>query len=92
MTGTLHIFRRRIVNGGEFYQVNFTSIGSTFAKVFATPDELNEFLRSGLALEPSAVDALWQAISHGGSTSADDIEVSPQQAVALGMTHADVDF
>ena len=34
MSGTLHIFRRRIANGGEIYQLNYTTTGSTFAKVF----------------------------------------------------------
>ena len=48
MTGTLHIFRRRIAKGGDIYQVNLTSAGSTFAKVFARAKELDEFLLVGL--------------------------------------------
>jgi len=92
MQGTLHVFRRRIVNGGEIFQVNFTYTGSSFAKVFATPEELNEFLQAGLALEPSAIDSLWGDIDRTGTSYADDIDVSPQQAAALGMSHSDVDF
>ena len=92
MQGTLHVFRRRIVNGGEIYQVNFTYTGSSFAKVFSTEKELNEFLLAGLALEPSAVDDLWEDIARAGTAWTDDIDVSPQQATALGMIHSDVDF
>jgi hypothetical protein len=92
MQGTLHIFRRRIVNGGEIYQVNFTYTGSSFAKVFATQQELNEFLLTGLGLEAYVVDDLWGDIDRAGTGWADDIDVSPQQAAALGMSHSDVDF
>ncbi|MGA2992502.1 MAG: hypothetical protein ABSD88_18695 [Candidatus Korobacteraceae bacterium] len=92
MAGMLHIFRRRIANGGEIYQVNFTLTGGTFAKVFATPEELDEFLVTGIALDPSDVDAVWQDINRAGNTVLDEVSISPQQAAALGMSHADVDF
>jgi hypothetical protein len=92
MAGTLHIFRRRIVNGGEIYQLNFTLTGNTFARVFATPEELDEFLVAGIALEPAAVGSLWQEINRAGKAALDEVEISPQQAAALGMTHSEVDF
>jgi hypothetical protein len=92
MAGTLHIFRRRIANDGEIYQVNFTLTGSTFAKVFAAPKELDEFLLVGVGLAPAALETLWQDINRAGNATLDEVEVSPQQATALGMSHADVDF
>lgn len=92
MTGTLHIFRRRIANGGEIYQVNLTSAGSTFAKVFARAKELDEFLLVGLGLTPAASDTLWEDLNRAGNTILHEVNVSPQQAATLGMTHAGVDF
>jgi hypothetical protein len=92
MAGMLHIFRRRIVNGGEIYQVNFTVASGTFAKVLDTPRELDEFLVTGIALDASAIDAVWEDINRGGKSTLDDVEIAPQQAAALGMSYADVDF
>ncbi len=91
MSGTLHIFRRRIANGGEIYQLNYTTTGSTFAKVFGSHHELRNFLLE-LGLEPSSVDSAWTTLTSSGKVTLDDLEVTPQQAAALGMTHADIDF
>lgn len=91
MSGTLHIFRRLIVNGGEIYQLNYTATGSTFAKVFGSQHELHNFLLE-LGLEPSSVDSAWTALTRSGKLTLDDLDLSPQQAASLGMTHADVDF
>jgi hypothetical protein len=91
MSGTLHIFRLRIANGGDIYQLNYTMTGSTFAKVFGSPQELRHFLLE-LGLEPSALDSAWTALTRSGKLTLDDLEISPQQAAALGMTHAEVDF
>ena len=91
MSGTLHIFRRRIANGGDTYQLNYTMTGSTFAKVFGSHHELRNFLLE-LGLEPSSLDSAWTALTRSGNVTLDDLEVSPQQAASLGMTHADVDF
>ncbi|MGD0974041.1 MAG: hypothetical protein ABR866_08135 [Candidatus Korobacteraceae bacterium] len=91
MSGTLHIFRRRIANGGDIYQLNYTMTGSTFAKVCGSPQELRHFLLE-LGLEPSALDSAWTALTRSGNLTLDDLEISPQQAAALGMTHAEVDF
>ncbi|MGA2961009.1 MAG: hypothetical protein ABSD96_05005 [Candidatus Korobacteraceae bacterium] len=91
MSGTLHIFRRRIVNGGDTYQLNYTTAGSTFAKVFGSHHELHNFLLE-LGLERSALDSALTALTRSGNLTLDDLDVSPQQAAALGMTHAEVDF
>ena len=91
MSGTLHIFRRRIANGGDIYQLNYTTTGSTFAKVFGTHQELGHFLLE-LGLQPPEMDSAWAALTGSGKVTLDDLELSPQQAASLGMTHADVDF
>lgn len=91
MSGTLHVFRRLVANGGEIYQLNYTTTGSTFAKVFGSHHELRNFLLE-LGLQPSELDDAWAALTHSGRATLDDLEVSPQQAAALGMTHADIDF
>ena len=91
MAGILHIFRRRVVNGGEIYQVNYTMTGGTFAKVFDSHHELRNFLLE-LGLEPSTLDGVWTILARSGNLTLDDMEVSPQQAASLGMTYADVDF
>jgi len=90
MSGTLHIFSRRIVNGGEIYQLNYTMTGGTFAKVFGSHHELRNFLLE-LGLEPSALDSAWTTLTRSGKLTLDDLEITPQEAAALGMTHAEVD-
>jgi hypothetical protein len=87
----MHIFRRRIANGGDIYQLNYTTTGSTFAKVFGTHHELHEFLLE-LGLQPSALDRAWTELTGSGNLVLEDPEISPQQAASLGMTHADIDF
>jgi len=91
MSGTLHIFRRHVANGGDFYQLNYTTTGSTFAKVFDSHHELRNFLLE-LGLEPFALDSAWTALTRSGKLTLDGLEITPQQAASLGMTHADVDF
>ena len=91
MNGTLHIFRRRVVNAGDLYQVNYTTAGSTFARVFDSQPELRDFLLE-LGLTPSDLDSAWTALTRSGNLTLEDLEISPEQAAALGMTHADVDF
>ena len=70
MQGTLHIFRRRIVNGGEIYQVNFTYAGSSFAKVFARAWGAERIPSGRPGLDPSAVDSLWQDMDRAGTSYA----------------------
>jgi hypothetical protein len=91
MSGTLHIFRRHVANGGDVYQLNYTTTGSTFAKVFGSHHELHNFLRE-LGLQPSALDSAWTGLTRSGNLTLDELEITPQQAASLGMTHADVDF
>lgn len=91
-TGSLHIFRRHVANGGDVYQVNYSITGSTFAKVFGSQHELRDFLLAEVGLGPSEMDSIWERITHQGNASLDDVEITPQQASALGMTHSDIDF
>ena len=91
MSGTVHIFRRSVANGGDFYQLNYTTTGSTFAKVFDSQHQLHDFLLE-LGLEPSALDSALTRLSSSGNLVLEDLEVSPEQAAASGMTHADIDF
>jgi hypothetical protein len=91
MNGTLHIFRRRVVNAGDLYQVNYTTAGSTFARVFDSQHELRGFLLD-LGLTLSEPDSAWTALMGSGTLTLEDLEISPDQAAALGMTHADIDF
>ena len=92
MTGTVHIFLRHVANGADIYQVNYTTAGSTFAKVFASDSELQEFLSVDAGLTSFEVDAFWQQLTREGTATVEDVEISPQQASAVGMTHAEIDF
>lgn len=92
MSGNLHVFCRHVANGGDIYQVNYTTVGSTFAKVFGSAHELREFLLTEAGLEESAIEGIWRQIARGGTATLEQVEMSPQQAVALGMTHASIDF
>jgi hypothetical protein len=91
MSGTLHIFRRRIANGGDIYQLNYTRASSTFARVFGSHHELRHFLLE-LGLEPSVLESAWTTLTRSGNLTLEDAEISPEQAASFGMTHADVDF
>lgn len=92
MAGTLHVFRRRVANGPEVYQVNYTVVSKTYAKVLEGRPALRDFLEVGAALEPSALDSLWHQIEDSGSATMSGIDISEQAASSLGMKEAPSDF
>jgi hypothetical protein len=92
MSGSLHIFRRDVVNGNPFFQVNYNLAGMTFAKVLNGDDQLNEFLEVAAALPADLVDATWKELDSTGIANVVDVNIPESQAMAHGMTSAPTDF
>ncbi len=91
MSGSLHIFRRDVVNGSPFYQVNYTLAGRSFAIVL-DPENLDEFLSSTAALPDDIVDSAMREINNTGKVHILDVEISEGEAVGLGMVETPSDF
>ncbi len=91
MAGTVHIFRRNVVNGPALYQVNFTKDSHTFAKVLEGEDGLHYFLIHAMALAPSAIDSIWDQLKTG-SAILEGVEISGNEAMANGMITGPSDF
>jgi hypothetical protein len=92
MSGSLHIFRRDVVNGTPFFQVNYNLAGITFAKVLDGDAQLNEFLEVATALPGDLVEAAWKELDTTGVANIVDIDFPESQAIAHGMTSAPTDF
>lgn len=92
MSGSLHIFRRDVVNGNPYFQVNYNLAGRTFAKVLGGDSELNEFLEVTTALPDELVAAAWKQLDSTGLANIVDVDFAESQAVACGMTPAPTDF
>ena len=92
MSDSLHIFRRDVVNGSPYFQVNYNLAGRTFAKVLHGDAQLNEFLEVATALPDDLVDAAWKQLDSTGSANIVEINFAESQAVAHGMTLAPTDF
>lgn len=92
MPGTLHIFRRRVVNGGEHFQANYTVAGKSFAKVLEDAEELRTFLDVDVVLAPSIADPMWREIMKHGSAYIEDVHLNPLEATAKGMLEAPSEF
>lgn len=92
MSGTLHIFRRDVVNGSPFFQVNYNVPGSSFAKVLDSSAQLDEFLTVVAALEPEIIDDVFQELDRTGSANLTEVFINEQEAVAHGMKHTPSDF
>jgi hypothetical protein len=92
MSGSLHIFRRNVVNGNPYFQVNYNLAGRTFAKVLDGDSQLNEFLEVATALPDDLVEAAWKQLDSTGVANIVDIDFAESQAVAHGMTSAPTDF
>ncbi|HVP65004.1 MAG TPA: hypothetical protein VMT82_08915 [candidate division Zixibacteria bacterium] len=92
MAGTLHVFRRRVVNGGEHFQVNYTVAGKSFAKVVGDADELIEFLEVDVALAPELTESLWQELDRRGSGFVEGVEMNQLEATAKGMLESPSEF
>jgi hypothetical protein len=92
MSGSLHIFRRDVVNGTPYFQVNYNLAGMTFAKVFDGDAQLNEFLEVATALPGDLVDAAWMQLDSTGVANIVDVDFAESQAIAHGMISAPTDF
>jgi hypothetical protein len=92
MSGSLHIFRREVVNGSPCFQINYNLAGRSFAKVVESVDQLNEFLEVAAALPEDLVDAAWKQLDSTGSANVVDVRIPESQAIANGMKLAPTDF
>lgn len=91
MYGTLHIFRRNIVNGSPSFQINYTFAGRSFARVVHSEHELRNFILESAALDPHEIDSICgQLIS--GSATISDVKMSDNEAVEAGMNESPSDF
>lgn len=91
MAGSLHIFRRDVVNGSPFYQVNYNLAGRSFAIVLNEHD-LDEFLSTTAALPDELIDNAMRDINNTGKVHILDVEISEGEAVGHGMLEAPSDF
>ncbi len=92
MSGSLHIFRREVVNGGTFYQVNYNLPGRSMAMVLNGQEQLAEFLEVIAALPADLVDSVWAELNRGGYANVAEVEISEGQAVGHGMKETPSDF
>jgi hypothetical protein len=92
MAGTLHVFRRSVVNGDSHYQVNYTTTGSSYARVFDTDSGLTDFLIESGALEEGDVNAFWDALASNGSATVPDVNISEGDAPMMGLKQTPSDF
>ena len=92
MSGSLHIFRREVVNGLPHFQINYNLAGRSFAKVVDGDHQLNEFLEVAAALPGSLVEATWQQLDSSGSANLVEVEIPESKAIAHGMKIAPTDF
>ena len=91
MAGTLHIFRRNVVNGPSLYQLNYTIDSRSYGKVLESEGQLREFLFENLSLHPSAIDTIWEEL-RSGSAIIEGVELDYNEANANGMIEAPSDF
>lgn len=91
MSGSLHIFRRDVVNGSPFYQVNYNLTGRSFAKVLS-PEDLDEFLSVTAGLTDDLIAAAIKEVDNTGKAHILDVEISEGEAVGDGMIETPSDF
>ncbi len=91
MAGSLHIFRRDVVNGSPFYQVNYNLAGRSFAIVLS-PEHLEEFLASTAGFPEKLVAETMDEVDANGKAHVMDVEISEGEAVGHGMLEAPSDF
>jgi hypothetical protein len=85
MSGTLHVFRRSVVNGNAHYQVNYTTTSSSYARVFDTDAGLTDFLIESGSLEEGDVNAFWDALAANGSATVTDVDIPEGEAAMMGL-------
>jgi uncharacterized protein involved in outer membrane biogenesis len=92
MSGTLHVFRRSVVNGDSHYQVNYTTAGSSYARVFDTDAGLTDFLIESGALEEGDVNAFWDALAANGSATVSEVSIPEGEAAMMGLKQTPSEF
>ena len=92
MSGTLHIFRRSVVNGNPHYQVNYTTTGSSYARVFDTDAGLTDFMIESGALEEGDVNAFWDALAANGSATLSEVDIPEGETTMMGLKQTPSEF
>jgi uncharacterized protein involved in outer membrane biogenesis len=92
MAGTLHVFRRSVVNGNSHYQVNYTTTGSSYARVIDTDAGLTDFLIESGALEEGDMNAFWDALAANGSATVAGVDIPEGEAPMMGLKQTPSDF
>jgi hypothetical protein len=92
MSGSLHIFRREIVNGLPAFQINYNLAGRSFAKVVDGDHQLNEFLEVAAALPGEVIEEAWKQLNASGSANIVEVHIPESQAIAQDMKSAPTDF
>ncbi len=91
MPGYLYIFvldgaapDGRMPGSKVSYQLSYTTPGSAFVRVY-DPEHLREFLISKIALYDAALERVMTQLRTTGRANIADVEISEQEAAALGM-------
>ncbi len=92
MAGSLHIFRREVVNGLPSFQVNYNLVGRSFAKVFEGDHQLNEFLEVTASLPGEIIEEAWKQLNSSGSANVVGVDIPESQAISNDMKVAPTDF
>ena len=92
MSGSLHIFRREVVNDLPSFQINYNLAGRSFAKVVDGNNQLNEFLEVTAALPGDLVEAAWKQLEATGSANVVEVDIPESHAISNGMKIAPTDF
>ena len=91
MSGSLHVFRRDVVNGEPLYQINYNLTGRTFAKVLDR-DDLEEFLAVTAALPDDVVAAAIREVDDTGKAHILDVKISEGEVAGHGMLETPSEF
>jgi hypothetical protein len=92
MSGTLHIFRRSVVNGDPHYQVNYTKAGTTYARVLDTDSALTDFLIDSGALAEHELNPFWDTLAADGHASITDVVIPDSATPMMGLKQAPSDY
>ncbi len=92
MAGSLHIFRREVVNGLPAFQINYNLAGRSFARVFEGDNQLNEFLEVTASLPGEVIEEAWKQLDSSGSANIVDVDIPESQAISNNMKIAPTDF
>jgi hypothetical protein len=91
MSGSLHLFRRDVVNGSSFYQVNYNLAGRSFAFVLDS-GQLEEFLGTTAGFREELIASTFQELETTGNAHLMDVHIGEGEAVGHGMIETPSDF